>query len=56
MKNNKPEKINPNMSSLKKLYYVTLENAGKRTQGKQGSKAENNTSPSRYANHTPQVF
>ena len=47
MKNNKP-----NMFFLKKLYYVTLENAGKRTQGKTGSRAENNTSPSRYTDGT----
>jgi len=40
MKNNISEKSKPNMSALKNSYYITLENANKRTQGGCGSRQE----------------
>jgi len=40
VKNNKPGKNKINTSSLKKSYYITLENAGQRTQGRSGYEIE----------------
>ncbi len=52
MKNNKSAKNKSSISTLKNFYCVTLENAGKRTQGKQGSKSENTTTPAKYTDQT----
>lgn len=48
MKNNRSVKNKPNMSLFKKSYYITLENAGKKTQGGFGQKVENQN-PARYS-------
>jgi len=56
MKNNGFVKNKSNISILKNFYCIILENAEKRTQGREGNKLENNASPSRYTNHTPAIF
>ena len=53
MKSNKFKKNKLNVSALKKLYYITLENAKKKTQGREGNKLENNINLARYADHAP---
>ena len=40
MKKNRSEKNKSNISTLKNLYCVVLENAGKRTAGKGGARME----------------
>jgi len=56
MKNNRPVKNKFNIFSLTNSYYIILENASQKTQGREGNKLESTTFSSRYTEHAPKVF